>query len=138
MLYPKVDYTKKTVNDNVIYLNLVKKAEPESAIIEDLNLITVIPGKKVLAGKDQQLMVSRMKELKAEIEEKEKEYNLYKHHVCTFMQDAEAMTDGINDLSTWKDRTANRVDMKVLKERYLDVYKECLVTSLTRTFLLKK
>lgn len=94
--------------------------------------------KKVVASPEDEDMVLKLMELKEEIKEKEKAVDLLKTFICHSLGDAPVLEDSLgNHLVTWKERSSSRVSAEILKKQYPETYKECLIKSSSRFFLIK-
>lgn len=81
--------------------------------------------------------LNRRAELNELIDKLETEKKQIEQEIKVEMADAETATT--NDYKiTWKNSSSNRVDTKLLKEAYPDIYKEVLKQSTTRRFLVKQ
>lgn len=66
------------------------------------------------------------------------EIDLFKGHLATFMGKNDTLVDEKGEtLATWKGQTCSRLDTSLVKEKYPEIYKECLATSSTRVMRIK-
>lgn len=97
---------------------------------------TADEGKTIsLNGFDKKL--ERREEINALMDKLETEKKQIEQEIKVEMEDAEAAT--ANDYKIiWKNSSANRVDTKLLKEEYPDIYKDVLKCTSSRRFLIKR
>ncbi len=132
-----IEVAKKFWNEHV----KIKQA-PEPIKIQDVNLL--YPGKKETSIIANDIIVNsleklrKIKELKKVTQDK---INKYELEIKNFMQDNELLVDtNDNCYVSWKVLTGyNVVDTTLLKEKYPDIYDECLTKrQLFRRFVIKK
>ncbi len=120
--------------------SVCKRIPPEPTSYEEAQTIfkNVISDKKVIASTQDIAAIERMRQLKKELEEKEKEYDALKTNICAKLGDAPVLEDAEGHcLATWKERNSTRVSIDTLKSLHPAIYGECLLKSTVRNFSLK-
>lgn len=114
-----------------------KRIPPEPSSYAEAQLLfkDVAVDKKVIATGEDIAAISKMLQLKKDMDEKEKEFNALKTNICARLKDAPILEDGQgNCLVTWKTRNSTRLSTEALKTTYPNIYSECLLRSTVRNF----
>jgi len=117
-----------------------KRTPPAPTNYEEAQSIfkNITSDKKVIASTQDIEAIERMRQLKKELDEKEKEYDTLKTNICTKLGDAPVLVDEQGHcLATWKERNNTRVSVDTLKNLHPAIYSECLLKSTIRNFSLK-
>jgi predicted phage-related endonuclease len=117
--------------------NVCKKTPPEPTSYAEAQLLfkDAKVDKKVVATGEDMAAITKMLQLKKELNEKETEFDTLKASICTKLGDAPTLEDEQgNCLATWKIRNSSRLSTDTLKTAHPDIYKECLLRSTVRNF----
>ncbi|CAL7961357.1 putative YqaJ domain-containing protein [Gammaproteobacteria bacterium] len=135
------DSEEQMINHAIKFWDSVcKKTPPAPTSYEECQLLfkDVAPDKKVIATGEDITTISKMLQLKKEIDEKEKAYDVLKTSICSKLEDAPLLVDEQgNCLVTWKERNSSRLSTEALKTAYPAAYSECLLKSTVRNFSIR-
>jgi putative phage-type endonuclease len=94
------------------------------------------PNKIVQLGASYKSKIEEYQSLKETIEQLEQQKKAIENQLKNELKDAESGYVGNYEVQ-WKPRVSNRVDAKMLKEKFPDIYKQVLKTSTARYFSIK-
>lgn len=95
------------------------------------------PGKAVVASEEAYKAYKALEEVRDQIKELGLQEDALKGEIMAEMGDAESITFNGAPLATWKSRTTNRLDSKLLKAEHPDIYGLYTKQSESRYFLVK-
>jgi len=90
-------------------------------------------GKSIKGNSEVQSLIEKLTQLQIQRKILDKEIEEIKHTLSSFMKDAEQLLDHQDQIRvTWKNQSSCRVDVRLLKEEYPDIFAQCQTTTKTR------
>ena len=94
-------------------------------------------GAEAIATQEALIAIEELRGLKAAMKAMEDRKEQLETVIKSTMGEAEKLHQSGTVLATWKSSETSRLDSKLVRERYPDAARECMVTSSVRRFLLK-
>jgi putative phage-type endonuclease len=120
--------------------NVLQMTPPEPKNFDDIKKLynTATQNSHVIATNEISSKYFELLEIRKQMKELENNKEQIENDLKCFMRDSESLIDINGDLlSTWKNRSANRLDTKKLKNDLPSIYEKYTISSNSRVFLCK-